>query len=191
MAGFHYFFMMHSTLIQQGISTFIRGNKMKKLFFVVALLASAMSFAKDAPKKYDQVAAAPVNAEEKEIAGLFDRWNAALETGKPAEVVKLYAPNGILQPTVSNKIRVTPAEIEDYFEHFLQLKPKGVINYRQIRVMGNNMAVDSGAYSFDLVKDGKPAKVRARYTYVYEKIGGEWKILNHHSSAMPEFTEDD
>ncbi|MBC3916612.1 SgcJ/EcaC family oxidoreductase [Undibacterium sp. CY18W] len=163
---------------------------MKNLFFVMSLLASGAVFAEAPPKKYDQVAAAPATAAEKEIAGLFDRWNAALATGKPAEVVKLYAPNGILQPTVSNKIRATPAEIEEYFEHFLLLKPKGTINYRQIRLLGENSALDSGAYTFEIVKDGKPAKVRARYTYVYEKIKGDWKILNHHSSAMPEFVEE-
>nr|WP_248287236.1 nuclear transport factor 2 family protein [Massilia antarctica] len=45
---------------------------------------------------------------------------------------------------------------------------------------------DSGVYTFDVVKDGKPAKVQARYTFVYKKLGKEWLILKHHSSAMPE-----
>jgi uncharacterized protein (TIGR02246 family) len=168
-----------------------RKYEMKKLLFVISLLLSAAVIAKEPPKRYDHVAVAPTTAEEKEIAGLFDRWNAALATGKPEEVVKLYAPNGILQPTVSNKIRATPEEIKEYFEHFLLLKPKGTINYRQIRILGENLALDSGAYTFDVLKNGKPAKVRARYTYVYEKIDGDWKIINHHSSAMPEFTEED
>ncbi|KQV46480.1 SgcJ/EcaC family oxidoreductase [Duganella sp. Root336D2] len=163
---------------------------MKSMLFVAALLAGPVVHAAEPAVSYQGVAAVPATAAEKEIAGLFDKWNAALATGKTSEVVKLYAANGILQPTVSNRIRATPAEIGDYFDHFLALKPKGTINYRQIRVLDENTALDSGAYTFDIVKDGKPAKVRARYTYVYEKINGEWKIMNHHSSAMPEVAKE-
>ena len=117
---------------------------------------------------------------------MFDRRNAALATGKPDEVTKLYAKNGILQPTVSNKVRASHEEIKDYFTHFLPLKPQGVINSREIRVLDSDTALDSGVYTFSLVKEGKPTKVQARYTYLYEKVDGEWKIMNHHSSAMPE-----
>lgn len=159
---------------------------MKKLFFVAAMLATAAVSAKEAPKHYGNEAVAPATAAEKEIAGLFDTWNAALATGKPSEVVKLYAPNGVLLPTVSNQVRSTPAEITDYFIHFLDLKPKGTINYRQIRVLDKDTAVDSGVYTFAIVSDGKPSQVQARYTYVYEKMDGKWKIVTHHSSAMPE-----
>lgn len=161
---------------------------MKKFIFVVAMLAGSVALAKESPKVYSAEAPAPTNSQEKEIAHLFDQWNAALATGKTSEVVKLYAPNGILQPTVSNRIRATPEEIGEYFDHFLQLKPHGQINYRQIRILDENTALDSGAYTFDVVKNKKHSLVRARYTFVYEKIGGEWKIINHHSSAMPEPT---
>src|SRR4051794_24414536 len=71
---------------------------------------------------------------EKEIAKLFDKWNATLQTGKAEEVVKLYAPNAVLLPTVSNKVRYSQAEIQDYFEHFLKMKPNGKINEQTIRI---------------------------------------------------------
>jgi uncharacterized protein (TIGR02246 family) len=164
----------------------------KSLLLIASLLtASTFCAAAETPVAYHAVAPAPATAGEKEIAALFDRWNAALATGNSGDVVKLYAHDGILQPTVSNKIRATPEEIRDYFDHFLALKPHGTINYRQIRLLDDNSAFDSGAYTFDIVKNGKPAKVRARYTYIYKKIDGDWKIVNHQSSAMPEFTKDE
>lgn len=139
------------------------------------------------PYVYRTVAEQPQNVQDREIAGLFDRWNSALKTGNPQNVVSLYAPNAILQPTVSNQVRSTPAQIQDYFEHFLTSKPVGQINYREIRHLGPDAAMDSGVYTFTLTAaDGKTQHVQARYTFLYERIGGQWKILNHHSSAMPQ-----
>src|SRR3546814_4904832 len=82
---------------------------------------------------YRTVAEQPQNQNDREIAALFDRWNAALKTGSAAAVTSLYAPDAILQPTVSNQVRNTAALIQDYFEHFLAGKPVGQINYREIR----------------------------------------------------------
>jgi len=153
-----------------------------------ALAFSTVAFAKDieAPKVYHENAAAPVNSREAEIASLFDRWNAALATGNADTVAKLYAPDAVLEPTVSNQVRTTPAGIRDYFVKFLKMKPQGTINLREIRWLDDNAAIDTGVYTFDLTKNGGHQKVHARYTYVYKKIDGEWKILNQHSSMMPE-----
>lgn len=120
---------------------------------------------------------------EQEIAALFDRWNASLQTGEPAKVVANYATKSILLPTVSNKPRLTSAEKEDYFHHFLENKPSGKIDMRMIEV-GCNTAVDAGLYTFTFAKNG--AVVSARYTYTYRWSGSEWLITSHHSSAMPE-----
>jgi uncharacterized protein (TIGR02246 family) len=124
---------------------------------------------------------------DREIAGLFDRWNSALQTCNAQSVADLYAPDAVLQPTVSNQVRTTPDQIKSYFDHFLSLKPVGQINYREIRQLGSNAAMDSGVYTFILTEaTGKTHQVQPRYTFVYEQVGGQWKILNHHSSAMPE-----
>ncbi len=121
-------------------------------------------------------------ASEAEIAALFDRWNASLATGNPDNVVANYAVDAILLPTVSNKVRHNHAEIRDYFVHFLEKKPHGVILERNIRFPANHVAIDSGTYAFDTTS----GRVPARYTFVYRKTGKEWLIVEHHSSAMPE-----
>jgi uncharacterized protein (TIGR02246 family) len=119
---------------------------------------------------------------EKAIAALFDRWNATLQTGDAKKVVANYAEKSILLPTVSNKPRLTPAEKEDYFEHFLQKKPAGKIDFRYIEI-DCNTAIDAGLYTFTF-GGGNP--VKARYTFTYKWNGKQWLITSHHSSAMPE-----
>jgi uncharacterized protein (TIGR02246 family) len=120
---------------------------------------------------------------EQEIAALFDRWNQSLQTGDPNKVVANYAENSILLPTVSNKPRLTPAEKEDYFHHFLEKKPSGKIDMRTIE-LGCNTAVDAGLYTFTFAKTGE--SVSGRYSYTYRWNGEQWLITSHHSSVMPE-----
>jgi uncharacterized protein (TIGR02246 family) len=120
-----------------------------------------------------------------EIAALFDRWNNSLRTGDPRKVVANYAPNSILLPTVSNRARFTIAEKEEYFMHFLMRRPEGSIDDRMIEVDCNS-ATDAGLYTFRFA-DG--TKVKARYSFSYKKVGAEWLISSHHSSAMPERAE--
>jgi hypothetical protein len=122
---------------------------------------------------------------EQEIASLFDRWNQSLQTGDPHKVVANYAERSILLPTVSNKPRLTPAEKEDYFHHFLQNRPFGKIALRFVEI-GCNTAVDAGLYTFTFAKTG--AVVPGRYSYTYRWDGSKWLITSHHSSVMPEKT---
>ena len=123
-----------------------------------------------------------------QIAALFDGWNAALKTGDPEKVADRYASDAVLLPTVSNKIRDTHAEIVDYFEHFLENKPVGKKIETIVNVLDENSAIDTGLYELTLTDPDTGAKrtVEARYTYEYEKRGGKWLIVNHHSSVMPE-----
>ena len=122
-------------------------------------------------------------ASNEEIAALFDRWNQSLQTGDPRKVVANYAEHSILLPTVSNKPRLTVAEKEDYFSHFLEDRPSGKIDFRYVE-LGCNSAVDAGLYTFTFARTG--AVVKARYTYTYRWDGAQWLITSHHSSAMPE-----
>jgi len=117
-----------------------------------------------------------------EITALFDTWNNALQTGEPKKVAALYETNAILLPTMSNDVRHNHAEIEDYFVHFLAKKPVGKIDEGNVRIFGQ-VAINSGVYTFTF---GDGNAVSARFTYVYRWNGQEWKIVEHHSSQMPE-----
>ncbi|MFP4639430.1 MAG: SgcJ/EcaC family oxidoreductase [Guyparkeria sp.] len=115
---------------------------------------------------------------------LFNQWNDALKTGDARRVTALYAEDGVLLPTVSNVPRTNHAEIEDYFEHFLEKKPVGTINTRNVK-LGCNKLTDAGTYTFRVTDGDETRDVPARYTFVWENRDGRWLIVHHHSSMMP------
>ena len=151
----------------------------------VLLLAGCASSPHEPGKKYTHVPRVEKckPTYEKKIAALFDRWNDSLSTGDPHNVAANYAEDAILLPTVSNQPRLTPAEIEEYFEHFLPEEPSGHIDLRRI-YLGCNVAVDAGLYTFTFGRTGQV--VPARYTFSYRWDGEQWLITSHHSSVMPE-----
>ncbi len=120
---------------------------------------------------------------QEDIKQLFGIWNAALATGNPDTVTALYAEDAVLLPTVSNQVRHNHSEIRDYFVNFLAKQPQGEIDEANTRVLGDNLASNSGVYTFTF---GDGSQVTARFSYLYKRINGEWKIIEHHSSAMPE-----
>lgn len=123
-----------------------------------------------------------VKMTEKEVAGMFDRWNDSLKTGDAKTVSQNYLSDAVLLPTLSNKARLTDEERVDYFNQFLAKKPVGHIDSRTIRI-GCNKAIDTGTYTFTF---GDGSKAAARYTFTYAWDGQKWLISSHHSSAMPE-----
>lgn len=119
-----------------------------------------------------------------EILDQFVMWNKALLTGDPDKVVSCYDIDAILLPTVSDKVRHNHDEIRDYFEHFLSKKPHGSITEQNIRIY-DNIAINSGLYTFSLTEDGVQTDVAARFTFVYRKYEDGWLIIEHHSSILP------
>jgi len=125
----------------------------------------------------------PPKISEGQVRALFYLWNDALATGDPRLVTKRYTPDAVLLPTVSDTPRTDHEGILDYFTNFLQLEPQGIILDGKVKI-GNGWAKDVGIYEFTMGATG--ARVKARYTYVYEYCDGQWKIAHHHSSQMPE-----
>jgi uncharacterized protein (TIGR02246 family) len=61
-----------------------------------------------------------------------------------------------------------------------------VFNNQNVRVLDENTATNSGLYTFSFTENGKTVEVPARYTFLYEKRGDRWMIVEHHSSIRPE-----
>ena len=121
-----------------------------------------------------------------DILSLFNLWNEALQTCEPDNMLKLYAEDAILLPTLSNQVRHNHEEIRDYFVAFMKKKPFGEIKESNVRIFGD-LAINSGVYTFQLTDDsGDRSEAWVRFTYAYRFQDGEWRIVEHHSSLMPE-----
>eukprot|EP00892_Ulva_mutabilis_P003658 jgi/Ulvmu1/1664/UM114_0035.1 len=127
------------------------------------------------------------------VLAAFQKWNNALKTLNPENVIDLYAPDAILLPTVADDVRTTKEERRKYFIDFLKNQPEGELDEYHIRLIGRDglglpcAVSNQGIYTFELKASGK--KVQARYTYNYVREGDRWLIKKHHSSAMPEATK--
>ena len=113
---------------------------------------------------------------------LLQKWVNAIKSGDPKQVTDLYHPdNGILLGTFSNKERVGHELILEYFENLLK-SPVEVEIVSEHFSTSMGVSVNSGLYNF--VTGGKT--INARFSFVYQSYNGEWKIISHHSSVMPE-----
>ena len=158
---------------------------MKAFASVIALGAAAMAVPAAANTHAKPVACAAVN--EAAVAAQFDKFNAAWATKNPDAVAKLFSDDAVLLPTVSNKERTDYAGIRDYFVTFLKGSPVGTINTSTID-LGCNKATRVGLWTVTMTDAATGAKsdVKARYSFVYRYIDGEWKIDHLHSSMLPE-----
>jgi uncharacterized protein (TIGR02246 family) len=114
------------------------------------------------------------------IMALFDHWNNIIQTGNPKTVTNLYQIDAVLLPTTSNKFCHNYSEIEEYFRQFLENIPKCNIHESKIQNLGE-IIIHSGIYIFSF-KDY--SKIKARFSFVYQWNGQDWKIIEHHSSEI-------
>ena len=133
----------------------------------------------------------PVWADDQDdVAAAMNMWGDYLAKGtteEPGEILTLYADDAVLWGTISTTRRDDPAAIRDYFVNAYKALPNLSVEFEDpyIRVYGDT-AVNTGYYTFAYDKDGAPQTLPARYSFTLVKRDGEWRIVDHHSSAMPQ-----
>ena len=123
---------------------------------------------------------------KEDVATATMKWGETLGQNDPDKVVLLYASDGVLWGTLSPTVRSDRAALRDYFVTAFKVLPNLKVNFGEqlIRVYGD-AAVNTGYYTFSYVKDGETKTLPARYSFTFVKEGGNWMIVDHHSSAMP------
>ncbi len=112
-------------------------------------------------------------------------WAKALSSNDPKKIADLYAPGALLYATFQTQLD-TPAAIQGYFTKLMKHENLAVKFDKQNIRMFNEAAVNSGLYTFSYTDHGKLISVPARYTFVFVHESNGWKIVEHHSSVLPE-----
>jgi len=125
-------------------------------------------------------------ASEEEIAAVTHAWIDAMNSHDPGKVTALYAADAVLWGTRSATLRDNPDAIREYFNALRSADPsyKVVLGEQHIRVY-DDIAINTGSYSFSEIRDGKEVVRPSRFTFVYRNHDGRWLIVEHHSSAVP------
>lgn len=110
-----------------------------------------------------------------------------------SQVTALYSDDAVLWGTVSEDVRFTHKDIQNYFDYFANIPGLTVKNgsfKSVVQILGKrrNIAISSGYYEFIKPdKHGGVTSIPARFTFVYKKkkYSNDWEIINHHSSVIP------
>lgn len=121
-----------------------------------------------------------------EVASATLKWGEVLGQNDPDQIVLLYAPDAVLWGTLSPTLRSDRAGLRAYFVTAFETLPRLRVSFGQqlIRIY-ENTAVNTGSYTFSYTKDGRSEMLPARFSFTFVKQGGNWLIVDHHSSAMP------
>lgn len=112
---------------------------------------------------------------------LLDAWADAFNTREPERVAALYAEDALLHGTSLAPLRVGIAQIRSYFRGTSTVE----FGERHDVRVADDCLLSAGHYRFSRMQDGQRIVTRARFTFVFQRREGEWKVLHHHSSAEP------
>jgi hypothetical protein len=87
--------------------------------------------------------------------------------------------------TLSPVRRDNPADRRDYFEHLFAFADRRVVFHDPLIRVYSDIPINTGAYTFSWVKEGRTENIPARYSFAYVNREGRWLIVDHHSSVMP------
>jgi uncharacterized protein (TIGR02246 family) len=123
---------------------------------------------------------------QEDVAAATQKWATVFADNNPDTITPLYAKDAVLWGTLSPTVRSDPSTVKAYFVGAFQALPKATVKFgdQLIRVYGDT-AVNTGYYTFSYTKDGETKSIPARYSFTYVKDGNDWKIVDHHSSAVP------
>ncbi len=116
----------------------------------------------------------------------FKSWNDALKEKDYEKVASLYSKTDLsFLPTVSPKFIQDGQSTKEYFMEFLKKLPDGTITADDVQSYGTDSYLHTGLYTFMTGPDDNRQPVEARFSYMWRKEDGAWKIVHHHSSAVP------
>jgi len=127
---------------------------------------------------------------EDEVHARFEQWIATFNTHDVDRVSQLYDQNARLLSTGGSEKPLDGRQvIHDYFIPFFKRGDTVVFDHDDAVKVFSNTAIETGYYHFNIHDpNGKADTWVSRYTFVFEKKDGNWMIVHHHSSRVPNLT---
>ncbi|MBW0171652.1 MAG: DUF3225 domain-containing protein [Hydrogenophaga sp.] len=125
-------------------------------------------------------------ADEADVRAATQAWIDAFNHADLTAIGALYDPHAVLWGTTSPQLIRTAEGIAAYFAAVfaLQPAPRMVLGEAVVRQWGD-VAVSTGGYLLTW-PDATARRVPARFSFVYHRSAAGWRIVDHHSSAMPD-----
>lgn len=115
-----------------------------------------------------------------------EAWVAAFNRSDTTAICALYDPQAVLWGTTAAELITTPPGIRAYFDAVFALQPVPRMALVDVlpRVFGE-LAVSTGRYTLTLSPAPPLREVPARFSFTWRRTAGVWRIVDHHSSAVP------
>ena len=127
-----------------------------------------------------------------DVALATAKWAEAFNAADLEAILALYDDDAALWGTTSPTLRTSQDERQEYFAGPFQAVMdkkltalKVELGDSVIRVYGD-AAINTGSYTFSWANDQNSGTIPARFSFTYVKRGDEWKIVDHHSSKVPD-----
>ena len=113
-------------------------------------------------------------------------WADAYNSHDPQRVAARYHREAAFWGTTSPRLRTTPEDVAAYFIS-LASRPNASVSIgpKHVRIV-DSVAIVTGSYTFTDRVDGVAVTRPSRFSFVLERTGDDWLIVQHHSSRMPE-----
>ena len=121
-----------------------------------------------------------------EVQQAIQDWASSVNNCNSEKISSLYSPEAVLWGTIAPTIISSPAGIRQYFDQVCSTNPplKVALGEQRLRVY-DNFAVNSGSYTITVFAAGQARQLPARYSFSYQRQGGKWLVVDHHSSLLP------
>jgi uncharacterized protein (TIGR02246 family) len=126
---------------------------------------------------------------EDKVHARFEQWIATFNSHDADRLSQLYDQDARLLSTGGSEKPLDGREtIHVYFIPFMKRGDTVVFDHDDAVKVISNIGIETGYYHFNTDPNGKPDIWVSRYTFVFEKKDGNWMILHHHSSRVPNLT---
>jgi hypothetical protein len=120
------------------------------------------------------------------ITKILNLWASFFNAKNLDGILDTYASNGVLLATFNKDILQGRDNIRPYFiDLFKKENLRVIFEPNCIVTHLEEGYVISGNYTFSFTENGVLNQEDARYSYVVEMRGNQFKIVNHHSSVRP------